>query len=52
MSPETRISGRKPIASDNIYTVILLVAFGAVLAATALVAYKCYFQYGTIFSIP
>ncbi len=52
MSPEERIGGKKPTASDNIYTVILLFAFGAVLATAALVVYKCYFQYGTVFGIP
>ncbi len=42
----------KPTARSNLYTVILAVAFGVVLATTIFVAYKCYFQYGTLFKIP
>ena len=52
MSPDGQTRGRKPVASDNLYTVILALAFCAVLATAALVAYRCYFQYGTIFKIP
>jgi len=52
MSPNRPIRGGKPVASDNLYTVILGIAFCVVLATAALVAYKCYFQYGTIFKIP
>ena len=52
MSPKGRNRGGKIIAFDNLYTVILAVAFGVVLATAAFVAYKCYFQYGTIFKIP
>lgn len=37
---------------SNLYTAILAVAFGAVLAAAAFVAYQCYSQYGTIFGMP
>ena len=36
---------------DNLYTVILALAFCAVFAAAVFVAYKCYAQYGTIFSV-
>lgn len=42
----------KPAAPSNLYTVILAVAFGVVLATTVFVAYKCYIQYGTFFKIP
>jgi len=52
MSPDGQTRGRKLVASDNLYTVILALAFCAVLATAALVAYRCYFQYGTIFKIP
>ncbi len=52
MSPDGQTRGGKPVASNNLYTVILALALGIVLAAAALVAYKCYFQYGTIFGIP
>lgn len=37
---------------SNLYTVILAVAFGAVLATAAFVAVKCYFDYNTLFTIP
>lgn len=52
MSPEKQVRGRKIIAANNLYTVILAVAFSIALATAAFVAYKCYFQYGTIFKIP
>jgi hypothetical protein len=49
MSPDT---GRTVPASDNLYTVILALAFCVVLATATFVAYECYFQYGTVFKIP
>jgi len=52
MSPDVPNPGIKVPASNNVYTVILALAFFAVLATAALVAYKCYTQYGTIFKIP
>jgi hypothetical protein len=52
MSPEAPIRSAKPEAMSNIYTVILAVAFGIVLATAAYAAYKCYFDYGTLFQIP
>jgi hypothetical protein len=52
MSPDGQIRGGKPAASDNLYTVILALACAVVLATAAFVGYKCYFQYGTIFTIP
>jgi hypothetical protein len=52
MSPEGQKSGVKPVISSNLYTIILALAFGVVLATAAFVTYKCYFDYGTIFKIP
>jgi hypothetical protein len=52
MSPEGQSRGGKAVASNNLYTILLALAFFAVLATAALVAYKCYFQYGTILKIP
>ncbi len=52
MSPNGQSRGGKVSASNNLYTVVLALAFCIVLATAALVAYKCYFQYGTIFKVP
>jgi len=52
MSPDGQSRGRKITPPDNIYTIILAVAFCVVLAAAVVVACKCYSQYGTIFRIP
>ena len=52
MTPVRQNRGGKAIVPDNIYTAILALVFGIVLATAAFVAYKCYFQYGTIFKIP
>ncbi len=52
MSPNGRATGRKIIALDNLYTVLLAVAVAAVLVSAVFVAFKCYTQYGTIFKIP
>ena len=52
MSPDGQNRGGKAATSNNLYTIILALAFFAVLATAALVAYKCYFQYGTILKIP
>jgi hypothetical protein len=52
MSPNEQSRGRKAATSNNLYTAILALAFFAVLATAALVAYKCYFQYDTILKIP
>ena len=41
----------KTVAENNLYTVILALAFGLVLATSIFVAYKCYTQYGTFFSV-
>lgn len=52
MSPDGQIGGGKAVTSNNLYTVILALAFLIVLATIGLVAYKCYIQYGTFFKIP
>lgn len=52
MSPDGQTRGAKPAAFNNLYTVILALALGVVLATAALVTYKCYSQYGTIFTVP
>jgi hypothetical protein len=52
MSPIGPARGKKIIASNNLYTAVLAVAFGVILATAAFVAYKCYVQYGTIFGLP
>ena len=51
MSPVAQSRGKKITAADNLYTVILAVAFCVVLATSVFVAYQCYTQYGTIFKI-
>ncbi len=51
MSPLVPSRDKKITAADNLYTVILAMAFLAVFATAAYVAYQCYSQYGTIFSI-
>jgi hypothetical protein len=52
MSPNGQTASGKIIASSNIYTAILVLAFFVVLFTAAFVAYKCQAQYGTIFHIP
>ena len=52
MSPDIQTREKKFHVPDNIYTVILTLAFFIVLASAVLVTYKCYTQYNTIFSIP
>jgi len=52
MSPNRPNRGAKPVGTDNLYTVILGLAFCVVLATAAFVAFKCYLQYETIFKIP
>jgi hypothetical protein len=50
MAPDMR--GSKPPAFNNLYTVILFAAVCVVIATAAMVAVKCYTQYGTLFKIP
>jgi len=52
MSPENNFRGQKVVPSNNLYTIILAVAFAVVIATVGFVAYKCYFQYDTIFKMP
>ena len=52
MSPNGQISEVKLAVTNNIYTVVLGVAFLAVLITAAFVAIKCQSQYGTIFNTP
>ncbi len=52
MSPDGQGFGGKATAPSNLYTVILALAFGAVVTSAAFVAYICYSQYSTIFKIP
>ncbi len=52
MSPNGPIRGKKVTIPDNVYTVILALAFCVVLATVALVVYKCYDHYETIWNIP
>jgi biopolymer transport protein ExbB/TolQ len=51
MSPNGLGRSGKTVATSNIYTIILAVAFGLVVATAAYVAYMCYTQYGTIWKI-
>ena len=51
MVPEQKNSGVKVVPPNNLYTAILALAFGVVLATVVFVAYKCYFQYGTLWPI-
>ena len=52
MSPNIQTREKKFHVPDNVYTVILGLAFFIVLSSLALVTYKCYTQYNTIFGIP
>jgi flagellin-like protein len=52
MSPNGHLPGTKPVAQNNLYTVILAIAVAVVLATLAFVAVKCYLQYGTFYQIP
>ena len=52
MSPNGQPVGLKAAAPNNLYTVILALAFAVVLATVVFVAYKCYFQYEIIFRMP
>jgi len=52
MSPDGHSPGRKATAPSNLYTIILALALGVVVVTAVFVAYKCYFQYNTIFKIP
>jgi len=51
MSPITPTAGKRVSVPDNLYTVVLALAFFIVLATAGLVTYLCHTQYGTIFKI-
>lgn len=48
MSPNVQPGAKKSTPLNNLYTVILAMACGVVLATTAFVAYMCYVQYERI----
>ncbi len=52
MSPVGQGKGRHIVVADNLYTAILALAVGVVLATAVFVSYKCYSRYGTIFKSP
>ena len=52
MSAMPQSRGAKVAVPSNLYTAILAVAFGVVLATAAFVAFKCFTQYQTIFGMP
>ena len=51
MNPQIQTRGKQVSVPDNLYTVILAIAFFVVLASAGLVAYMCYSQYETLFSL-
>jgi hypothetical protein len=51
MSPMPQSRGKGSIP-NNLYTAILAVALGVVLATSAFVAIQCFSQYKTIFGMP
>ncbi len=52
MSPMPQPRGGKIAPPSNLYTVILALAFGVVLATFGYVVYACQTQYGTFWKIP
>ena len=52
MSPMPQPRGGKISPPSNLYTAILAVAVGVLLATAAYVTYACYMRYGTIFGQP
>lgn len=52
MRPAGQFRGGKPKVINNVYTALLALAFCAILATAAFVAFKCYTQYGTFFTLP
>ena len=49
MSPMLQPHGGKVAPPNNLYTAILAMACGVVLATAVYVAFACYTQYGAIF---
>jgi hypothetical protein len=52
MSPMPQPRGGKISPPSNIYTAILAVAVGVLLATAAYVSFACYTRYGGIFGAP
>ena len=52
MSPNGQTRGKSIGIADNIYTVILAIACGVVVASVVFTAYMCYSQYEAIFTMP
>ncbi len=52
MSPMPQARGGKISPPSNLYTAILAIAVGVVLATAVYVTYACSSQYGTIFGLP
>ncbi len=52
MSPNGQGRVDKVPAPSNLYTVILALACCAAFVTAVFVAFKCFSQYGTIFTIP
>jgi len=52
MSPMPQPRGGTISVPNNLYTALLAVAVGVLLATTIYVTYACYTRYGTIFGLP
>jgi hypothetical protein len=52
MSPMPQPRGGKIAPPSNLYTAVLAVAVGVLLATMAYVTFACYTRYGTIFGMP
>lgn len=52
MSPMPQSRGANISVPSNLYTTILAVALGVVVATSTFVAFQCYTQYHTIFGMP
>jgi hypothetical protein len=52
MSPMPQSRGGKISPPSNLYTAILAVAVGVLLATTVYVTYACYSRYETFFGMP
>jgi hypothetical protein len=52
MSPNGQAGGGRAGGSNNLYTAILALAVGAVVATACFVVFMCYQQYGVYLKIP
>jgi hypothetical protein len=52
MSAMPQSRGGTVSPASTLYTAVLAVALGVVIATAAYVTYACYTQYGTIFGMP